>query len=136
MPLLELAHVEADHRVLVAEQRLGQRPRQLGLADAGRAEEQERPDRPVRVGQARARARRTASATASTASSWPTTRSCSSSSSPSSRSRSSSVSWATGMPVRRETTSAMSSGVTSGTRLGASPPALARALAQLVHLAA
>ena len=49
MPLLELAHVEPDHPVLVAEQRLGQRAGQLRLADAGRAEEQEAADRPVRV---------------------------------------------------------------------------------------
>ena len=49
VPLLELAHVDADHPVLAAEQRLGQRPGQLGLADAGRAEEQEAADRPVRV---------------------------------------------------------------------------------------
>ena len=54
--LLELAHVEPDHRVLVAEQRLGERPRELGLADAGRPEEEERADRPVRVAQPRARA--------------------------------------------------------------------------------
>ena len=44
-----LAHVDADHRVLVVEQELGQRPGQLGLADAGRAEEDEGADRPVRV---------------------------------------------------------------------------------------
>ena len=46
-----LAHVDAHHRLLVVEQELGERPRQLGLADAGRAEEHERPDRAVRVGQ-------------------------------------------------------------------------------------
>ena len=51
MPLLELAHVEADHHVLVAEERLGERPRELRLADAGRAEEQEAPVGPVRVGE-------------------------------------------------------------------------------------
>ena len=44
-----LAHVDPDHRVLVVEQELGQGARQLGLADAGRAEEQERADRPARV---------------------------------------------------------------------------------------
>ena len=37
--LLVLRHVDADHRVLVVEQELGERPRQLGLADAGRARE-------------------------------------------------------------------------------------------------
>ena len=47
-----LAHVDADHGPLVVEEELGQRPGQLGLADAGRAEEQERADRPVGVGQA------------------------------------------------------------------------------------
>ena len=126
VPLLELAHVEADHRVLVAEQRLGERPRQLGLADPGRAEEQEAADRPVRVAQP-GRERRTASATASTASSWPTIRSCSCSSSFIRRSRSSCVSWVTGIPVRRDTTSAMSSAVTSAARW--------RALAALLELA-
>ncbi len=41
-----LAHVDAHHRPLVVEQELGERPRELGLADAGRAEEDERADRP------------------------------------------------------------------------------------------
>src|SRR3954465_903909 len=36
-----LRHVDLDHRVLVAEQELGERARQLGLADAGGAEEDE-----------------------------------------------------------------------------------------------
>ena len=53
VPLAELAHVEADHRRLAVEEELGQRLGQLGLADAGRAQEQERADRPVRVLQAR-----------------------------------------------------------------------------------
>ena len=35
--LLVLRHVDADHRLLVVEQELGERARQLGLADAGRA---------------------------------------------------------------------------------------------------
>ena len=34
VPLLVLAHVEADHVVLAVEQRLGQRLGQLGLSDA------------------------------------------------------------------------------------------------------
>ena len=55
VPLLVLRHVEPDHRALVVEHELGQRPRQLGLADAGRAEEDERADRTVRVLQAGAR---------------------------------------------------------------------------------
>src|SRR5437660_609477 len=50
--LLVLAHVDADHGPLVVEQEVGERPGQLGLAHARRAEEQERPDGPVRVGQA------------------------------------------------------------------------------------
>ena len=32
-----LGHVDADHRLLVVEEELGERARQLGLADAGRA---------------------------------------------------------------------------------------------------
>ena len=43
-----LAHVDANQRALVVEQERGQRLRQLGLADARRAEEHERADRPVR----------------------------------------------------------------------------------------
>ena len=50
--LLILGHVDADHRVLVVEQELGERARQLGLADAGRAEEDEAAERPVRILQA------------------------------------------------------------------------------------
>ena len=49
VPLLVLGHVEPDHRPLVVEHELGERPGELGLADAGRAEEDERADRPVRV---------------------------------------------------------------------------------------
>ena len=43
------AHVDAHHRALVVEEEVGQRLGQLGLAHAGRAEEQERAGRPVRV---------------------------------------------------------------------------------------
>ena len=50
-----LRHVDADHRPLVVEQEVGERARQLGLADAGGAEEQERADRPVGVGEPGAR---------------------------------------------------------------------------------
>src|SRR5690348_10877851 len=42
--LLVLAHVDPDHRPLVVEQELGERPRELGLADARGPEEQERAD--------------------------------------------------------------------------------------------
>ena len=37
VPLLVLGHVEAHHRAVVVEHELGERARQLGLADAGRA---------------------------------------------------------------------------------------------------
>ena len=47
-----LAHVDADHRPLVVEQELRQRLGQLGLADAGRAEEEEGTGRAVGVGDA------------------------------------------------------------------------------------
>ena len=49
-------HVHADQRVLVVEQVLGQRFGQFGLAHAGRPQEHERADRPVRILQACARA--------------------------------------------------------------------------------
>ena len=48
-----LRHVDLDHRVLVAEQELGERARQLGLADARGAEEDERAGRALRVLDAR-----------------------------------------------------------------------------------
>ena len=49
VPLLVLGHVDPDHRPLVVEHELGERPGELGLADAGRAEEDERADRPVGI---------------------------------------------------------------------------------------
>ncbi len=49
VPLHVLRHVEPGDRVFVVEQELGERFRQLGLADAGRAEEQERAGRTRRV---------------------------------------------------------------------------------------
>src|SRR4051812_38072442 len=51
-----LRHVDAHHRVLVAEEELRERPRQLRLAHARRAEEDEGAGRPLRVLEARARA--------------------------------------------------------------------------------
>ena len=51
--LLVLAHVDADHGPLVVEQEVGQGAGQLGLAHAGGAEEQERADGAVGVGEAR-----------------------------------------------------------------------------------
>ena len=56
MLLHVLGHVDPDHRVLAVEHELGQRARQLGLADAGGPDEQERADRPVGVLEAGARA--------------------------------------------------------------------------------
>ncbi len=50
-----LAHIDAHHVAFAVEQRLRKRLAQLGLADAGRPEEQERADRAVRVLDARAR---------------------------------------------------------------------------------
>ena len=49
MALLELRHVEPDHRVLVVEQVGGEGLGELGFPDAGGAEEDERADGPVRV---------------------------------------------------------------------------------------
>ena len=51
MLLHVLGHVDADHRPLVVEEELGQRAGQLGLADARRPEEEERPDGTVGVAQ-------------------------------------------------------------------------------------
>ena len=71
-----LGHVDADHVGLVVEQELGQRARQLGLADAGRPQEDERADR-AGWGPAARRARGGRRwRPRSTASSWPTTRGC------------------------------------------------------------
>ncbi len=50
MLLAVLAHVDAHHRPLVVEQEVGQRLGELGLADTGGPEEQERTGRPVGVG--------------------------------------------------------------------------------------
>jgi hypothetical protein len=89
--------------VLVVEQELGERLGQLGLADAGRAQEHERADRPVRVLQAGARAAHGVG-DGVTASSWPTTRLPDRPSMRSSFSRSPSSILSTGTPVQRETT--------------------------------
>jgi len=51
--LLVLGHVDPGQGVVAVEQELGQRLRQLSLAHAGWAEEQERADGPSRVLQAR-----------------------------------------------------------------------------------
>ena len=52
MALHELAHVDLDERVLTAEHELGEGLGELRLPDAGRAEEDERADGPLRVLQA------------------------------------------------------------------------------------
>lgn len=49
MLLHVLRHIDADHAVLAVKQRYGQRFGQLGLADPGRPQEQERTDGAVRV---------------------------------------------------------------------------------------
>src|SRR5262249_10284919 len=50
-----LRHIEADEALVAAEQEVCQRTRYFGLADAGRAKEQERADRAIGSFQARAR---------------------------------------------------------------------------------
>src|SRR5262245_9858072 len=47
-----LGHVEADQRVVAAEEKVGQGPRELGLSDAGGSKEYEAPNGPGRVFQA------------------------------------------------------------------------------------
>jgi len=49
VPLHELAHVQPDHGALVVEHHLGQGLAEFGLSHPRGAEEEERPDRPVRV---------------------------------------------------------------------------------------
>src|SRR5207247_6516600 len=49
VPFLVLRHVEPHHRPVVVEHELRERARQLGLADTGRTEEDERADGTVRV---------------------------------------------------------------------------------------
>ena len=63
MLLHELGHVDPDEVVFRVEQELGERLAQLGLADAGRAEEQERAVRLASGSPSPARERRIASAT-------------------------------------------------------------------------
>jgi hypothetical protein len=65
-----LAHIQLDHRVLVAEQELRQRLGQFGLTDTGRTGEDERAAGPLGILQA-ARVRRIERDSAFTASCWP-----------------------------------------------------------------
>ena len=118
-------------RLLVVEEELGERARELGLADAGRAEEDERADGAACGSLRPARARRTASETAATASSWPMTRSWRRSSMWRSFSRSPSIMRVTGMPVQAATTSAMSSASTSS--LSSAPRPLESAMRRLLR---
>ena len=55
MLLHEFGHVHPNHRILGIEQELRQRPGELGLADPGRAEKQERAVGTARVGEPGAR---------------------------------------------------------------------------------
>ena len=112
VPLLELGHVDADQMLLGVEQEFGERLAELGLAHARRAEEQERAVRAVGVGRAPSASGGSRPATRRTASSWPTTRRCSASSMCRSLSRSPCIIFDTGMPVARDTTSAISSAPT------------------------
>ncbi len=54
MLLLVLGHVDPHHRPLVVEEELGEGPRQLRLSHPGRAEEEERAERTIRVLKSRA----------------------------------------------------------------------------------
>ena len=113
VPLHVFRHVEPGDGVLVVEQELGRAFRQLGLADTGGAEEEERSSRPRAGSLSPARARRTAFDTARTASFWPTTRFARFSSMSLRRWRSASSMRSTGMPVHLVTTAATSRPVTS-----------------------
>src|SRR5215208_7330060 len=54
VPLLELAHVDANHGRLLAEEGFGQRAGELGLSNARWPEEQEAAYRAIRIGESRA----------------------------------------------------------------------------------
>ena len=55
MLLAIFRHVDADQRLLIVEEILGERTRELGLADARRPEEDKRADRPIRIRESAAR---------------------------------------------------------------------------------
>ena len=94
-----LGEVEAGHRVRRVKQALGDRLGRLGLADAGRAEQEKRPDRPPRLRKPLALRRRTRAMRPS-ASRCPTMRAPMSSSRRSIRAPSVSRSRSTGTPQR------------------------------------
>src|SRR5258705_6792471 len=54
--LLVFGHIDPNQRAFVVEEKLGERSRQLGLSDAGRAQEYEAAVGPVRILQSRSRA--------------------------------------------------------------------------------
>ncbi len=111
-PIVELAHVDLDERVVLAEQEVRQRLDSSVLPTPDGPAKMNEPD--GRFGSFRpARVRRIALATALTASSWPMIRLCSSSSMRSRRVVSSSVSLNTGIPVQFARTSAICSSSTS-----------------------
>ena len=74
VPLGVLRHVDPDHRALVVEEEVREGLGELGLADTGRAEEQERAGGPVRVGDAGHGSAGRRPTTARTASTWPMSR--------------------------------------------------------------
>ena len=55
MRVMELRHVEADHRFFAAEERSSERPCQFGFADTRWPEKQEYADRTLRIVESRAR---------------------------------------------------------------------------------
>ena len=130
-----LRHVDAHHRVLVVEQKLGERARSLGLSNAGRTEEDERADRPIRILKSGARApHRVRHRFAPLRPDRSRARAAPDSSFVS-RSRSPSIMRVTGMPVHRATTSAMSSAVDFLLEESrAAPSLLASCLLGLRHL--
>ena len=111
MLLHELRHVDADQVIFRIEQELRERLAKLGLADARGPEEQERAIRPLGIAEARALA---ADRVRDEAHGFVLADDalCSASSMSSSFSRSPCIIFETGMPVMRDTTSAISSAPT------------------------
>jgi hypothetical protein len=128
-----LAHVDANHGLLVVEEKLGQRARGFGLAHAGRPRKMKLPI--GRLGSLRpARERRMALATTVSAASWPTTRSRSRVSISTSFFTSPSSMRETGMPVHLLTMPAMSSSSTSSFNMRATPALPSCAALSLLQL--
>ena len=110
-------HVDADERLLVVEHKVRERSGELGLADAGGAEEHERADGAVGVGDARARALDRVGDLLHRFVLADDALLRASSSMRESFSASSSSMRETGMPVQLETTPAMSLSVISSLRM-------------------